>query len=43
MSRYIVLIPDNEETWEASSEEAKQQMYALHASSPSCSRSAATR
>jgi hypothetical protein len=31
MSRYIVLIPDNETTWEASSEEAKQQMYALHA------------
>ena len=31
MSRYIVLIPDNEETWESSSEEAKQQMYALHA------------
>ncbi|MFZ1286395.1 MAG: YciI family protein [Candidatus Phosphoribacter sp.] len=31
MSRYIVLIPDNEEAWEASSEEAKQRMYALHA------------
>jgi hypothetical protein len=31
MSRYIVLIPDNEETWENSSEEAKKQMYELHA------------
>lgn len=31
MSRYIVLIPDNEATWEASSEEDKQRMYALHA------------
>ena len=31
MSRYIVLIPDNEAAWEASSEEDKQRMYALHA------------
>jgi hypothetical protein len=31
MSRYIVLIPDNEEAWETSTDEAKQQMYALHA------------
>ena len=30
MSRYIVLIPDNEAAWEASSEEDKQRMYALH-------------
>ena len=31
MSRYIVLIPDNEDVWESSTAEAKQQMYALHA------------
>ena len=31
MSHYIVLIPDNEAAWEASSDEAKQEMYALHA------------
>jgi len=31
VSRYIVLIPDNETNWENSSEEDKQRMYALHA------------
>ena len=31
MSRYIVLIPDDEAAWEASTEEDKQRMYALHA------------
>ena len=31
MSRYIVLIPDNQDAWEASSEEERQRMYALHA------------
>lgn len=31
MSHYIVLIPDNEDAWEASSAESKQEMYALHA------------
>jgi hypothetical protein len=31
VSHYIVLIPDNEEAWENSSEEDKQRMYALHA------------
>jgi len=31
MSRYIVLIPDNQDAWEASSEEDRQRMYALHA------------
>jgi hypothetical protein len=31
MSRYIVLIPDNEDAWEARTEEARQQMYQLHA------------
>jgi hypothetical protein len=30
MSRYIVLIPDDEAAWEASTEEDRQRMYALH-------------
>jgi hypothetical protein len=30
MSRYVVLLPGNEDTWESSSEEEKQRVYALH-------------